>query len=447
MPDYPGSHKFLPEAKAGESRHWSFPEKKKSPFLPPEAQPPGEHRKLRVLFPHQCPPGPSPRTTGLLSTYCVLSLRPAGQSRGRPGVLSNVIPSAPTSWVPSPRFLRLPRRPAQTKNAEGNGFFTIPLHPPFREGLQESLRVQVTEEEKTKTISPRAVSWKESSRTWEQAPHSLPHVIKSSVRSTSVLAEIQVPATPHVPGHSLCSGGRGGVPSTHLAPQRVSARQRPPGWAGTCVHRPSPQQTFHGVTRSPAPVTFPDVTSAPHLLPRGSRSRDFSQVLKKQSRARWRPWVTGRAARRQASWVHPLLYRVLKQTQRLPSPPHSHSPWCTQLSHSRPATAPAADPHPGTVHCCPKGPAPVTGGRTGGRGARRAVHVNSSTPLHPRLHPHPHSHPTFPLSLPSTGRPSLPLRKPLSTLDLRETSRDLPLAKPKCLGLRPPRTPKGIDDC
>lgn len=39
-----------------------FLKKKNSPFLPPGAQPPGEHRKLRVLFPHQCPPAPPPGT-------------------------------------------------------------------------------------------------------------------------------------------------------------------------------------------------------------------------------------------------------------------------------------------------------------------------------------------------------------------------------------------------
>lgn len=84
----------------------------------------------------------------------------------------------------------------------------------------------------------------------------------------------------HTSRGTACAPGAGwGLPSTHLVPQRVSAHRCPPGWAGTCMHQPSPQRTFHGVTRSPAPVTFPDVTSAPCLLPRASCGRDFSQVF------------------------------------------------------------------------------------------------------------------------------------------------------------------------
>ena len=47
-----------------------------------------------------------------------------------------------------------------------------------------------------------------------------------------------------------------------------------------------------------------------------------------------------------------------------------------------------------------RGPRLRQAARTGGWSTRRAVHVSSSTPLHPQLHPHSHGHPASPLSLP-----------------------------------------------
>ena len=126
------------------------------------------------------------------------------------------------------------------------------------------------------------MSWKESSRTCEHSPHSLPHMIKStSVRST-VLGEMQALwSQPHHTSRGTASAGGG-------------AAQHPPSWflsgslptgvpqVGRCMRASAqPKADFPQRHQVASTSHLPDVTSAPRLLPRGSCGRNFSQVLKK----------------------------------------------------------------------------------------------------------------------------------------------------------------------
>ena len=177
-------------------------------------------------------PRPSPGTTGSLSTCCVPSLRPAGHSRGRPGVLSRVIPSVPTSGVPthgSSGYQGDPPRPS-TQKEEGS----LPSPSTHRsERARRRVYVFRLQKKKNQNYFPQGCELERikpnlGTLSALSAPHDKINFCSQHISAGGDAGSV-VPATPHVPGHGLCWRG-GGVPSTHPAGSSAGlCRRCPPG--------------------------------------------------------------------------------------------------------------------------------------------------------------------------------------------------------------------------
>lgn len=225
-----------PEAKAGESRLWSFPAKK-SPFLPPgraSRVSTGDWRAdvRGVLFPQQCP-GPS-RTTGLLGTCRAPSLRPAGLKPGA-GILSVLFP-CPHKLGPPPAVPPGYHGGHLGFSFEGRGS----LRPSHRSERARRRSTCSRHRRKKQTYFPQGCELERIKPNLEHFPHSAPHDKIGFCSQSMGLGEMQALwSQPHTSGHSLCWVGRRHPPTAVL---RGSLPAGVPRWAGACVHQPKPKQ-------------------------------------------------------------------------------------------------------------------------------------------------------------------------------------------------------------
>ena len=155
---------------------------------------------------------------------------PRGTAEGAPGSSAVLSPLSPQAGSPP----AVPQAITVTRPDQAHRRKRVPYHPPpptVQRGLAGESTCSGYRRRKNQNYFPQGCELERikpnlGTLSALSAPHD--KIDFCSQHSAGGDAGSVVPATPHVPGHSLC-WGRGCPAPTQLVPQRVSAHRCPPG--------------------------------------------------------------------------------------------------------------------------------------------------------------------------------------------------------------------------